>query len=639
MAEALAEAHLKNVVHGDIKPSNLMLTSRGHVKVMDFGIAKRTPRNGEVTTTYGVIPPGVTVGTPVYMAPEQLLGHAADSKSDIFASGIVVYELVSGVHPFRRSTVEATIAAILHENHQPLASVVQDLPDGLSTVVDRMLEKSREARYASMEAVWLDLRQIDHQRKTAQQHRSPGAESAVEIAIAVLPFRDLSSGKDQEYFCDGLVEELISALTQVDGIRVAPRTSVFRFKEASLDLREIAAQLNVPIVLEGSVRKSGQQLRVIVNLVDAVANHSLWSEKYEAKLSGVFKIQDAIVRTVTEKLQATLLPAKAPRLTAGALPAVRFDAYEEYLHGRFCWNKRTESGLHQSVRHFDNAIAAQPDYVAALAGLADSYCALGLYGALSPENAMPKARNTAHRVLALDTSSSIARTTLACVAAIFDWDWAEAEKQFKLGIDSDPKYALAHHWYANNLLIPLERFDEARFEAQAAQALEPESPAIALTSGLVSYFEQRYLQAIEEFLHAAEIDPGFGMTYYFLGQAYLQAERPALALEVLQTANTLTGGSPEVLSMLGYAHAVSGNTTEASALLEELIRRAASRYISPVLVAQLLIGLDQLEDAVAYISQAQRVHAADLIWLRIRPQFSKLRTDVRFISVCEKLAI
>lgn len=622
-AEALAEAHARSVLHRDIKPSNIMLTEQGHVKVMDFGLARRDKTDTQVTRPEGMI------GTPVYMAPEQLAGKEGDARSDIFSLGLVFHELAWGENPFRRETVEATMAAILYADLKTPPAAA-GIPDGFARIVSRMLEKNPASRYPAMKDVWTDLMKANGVRAAAA---SQPEASEPEKSVAVLPFSDLSPNRDQEYFCDGLVEELINVLMKVRGLRVASRTSSFRLKGRDFDIRDAAAQLHVRAVVEGSLRRAGDRLRVVVKLIDAETAVPIWSETFESKVSEVFEIQDAVAAGVSRRLETSFLePAVRPgRVT-------QFQAYDQYLLGRFAWNRRTSDDLQKSIDHYRKALSLQPDYVQPLAAIAEAYATLALYGVMDPSHAESQVEQTAAKALALDPKSAMAGTALACVRAICDWNWDEAERGFKAAIDADPKYALAHHWYANLVQIPLRRFDEARIEASRALQSDPVA-FIEVTPGLLFMLERRYVQAIAEFEQTLKNDPGFGMTHYFIGQALGQLGQYDAAIKSLEMAQSLTGSSAEVISMLGYTYARMGSAAQAAGKIDQLTRLGRDRYVSPLLTAQVLAGLERFDETLAYIRKAQAIGATDLIWLHLKPQFEPLHDHPLFAAACTRLGV
>jgi TolB-like protein/Flp pilus assembly protein TadD len=567
---------------------------------------------------------GSVIGTPEYMSPEQVKGEPTDARSDIFALGIVLYEMLTGVRPFRKSTLQATAHALVHEKHEPPSRIAPEVSEALESVLDRMLAKHPSSRFDSMGQVWSELVAVQH------NIHSKAPVPSDEFAVAVLPFSDLGPGETQEYFCDGLVEELINALTQVEGMRVVSRTSVLRYKIRNEDVREIARLLSVNAVLEGSVRRFGDRLRIMVKLVSGDSGSLLWSERYEADVAEIFEIQDAISRAVAEKLNRK---KKTPASTTTSI-----QAYDQYLRGIYCWNRRTEEGVNQSIRYFENAIAFDPNYVPALGGLAHAFVTLGLYGTLAPYEVMPKAFDAADRALALK-SGAAALTARGCLRCLYEWNWAGAEEDFQEAIRCDPRYALAHHWYANNLLVPLGRFDEARSRTRDALDLEPFSPPIVAAPGVVSYYERRYLRALGELREAVRVDPGFGMVHYFLAQASVQTRNCAQALESLSFAKTLTGTSPEVMSLMGYVYGVMGDDSQAQRCFEEMLAQSEIRYISPVLLAQILVGLRRYNEALDYLEKAFRVRAADLVWLNVRPTFDPIRTDARFVQICSNIGL
>ncbi|MFB3067950.1 MAG: protein kinase, partial [Acidobacteriota bacterium] len=630
-AEAFEEIHNERFVHRDLKPSNIMLAKQGHIKVMDFGLAKQFLTEEDLTssgeTPSDLTPHGSVVGTVAYMSPEQVHREKVETQADIFSFGIVLYEMITGVHPFQKSNIYETVSSILHDRPPPLARYRDSIPELLQHTLSKMLVKEPDQRYQSVHEVRTNLSQL---------LESLGGKIATlpsRPAVAVLPFADMSPQKDQDYFCDGLAEELISALAKLEGLRVAARTSAFRFRGAKLDIREIGRQLNVGTILESSLRKAGDRLRIGIKLINVENGYPLWSERYERKLDDVFQIQDEISEAVVKELKIVLLGGGGPKLFPAPPKNVR--VYELYLKGRFCWNKRTEEGVQQSVKYFKEALEQDSGYALAYAGLAASYATLSIYGAESPELLMPQAKSAAERALDIDERLALARLSLGCVRSIYERDWAAAESDFREAIEIEPRNEHAHHWYATNYLVPLGRFDEARSELKLAQEIDPLNLIINASAGLPSYFECRYDEAIEEYLSTLEMDPNFGMARYFIGQAYTQKGMCRQAVTELERAVLLLQGTPESMAALAHAHAIAGNPKKAQQLLGEL--EQMTRYVSPVLIAQIHAGLGREDQALECLEEAYRIGATDLIWLKVRPVFKSIRSDPRFDELCKKM--
>ena len=468
------------------------------------------------------------------------------------------------------------MGAIVYEQTPVLSSSTPHVPLELGEIVSRMLMKDPANRYPSAGEVRDELIRF-------RSRLAPSAKAFSPRTIAILPFVDLSPDRDQEFFCDGLAEELITVLNTLDGLRVASRTSSFRFRGSNFDTREVREGLKVETVLEGSVRKAQDKIRIVVNLVDLETGFPVWSQRYDRQLDDVFKIQDEIAEAIVQKLKVSISSVNAPKWVENSPDNIR--AYESYLRGRYYWNKRTEENLKRSVDFFQKALGEDPDYALALAGLAESYVTLGFYGALPPSEVMPAARQSAERALARRHEMPEALNALATIYAVYDWDWASAERNFKRAIGANPNYAAAYQWYAINCLVPCGRFTEARAAIQRALELEPLSLTVLATSGLVSYYQHEYEPAITEYRKALELDANFGIAHYFLGQAYLGKGLIDEAVAELEQSVMLTNRSPECVAVLGYAYAVAGNQPAAAELARELETRSTERYISPVLFA------------------------------------------------------
>jgi type II secretory ATPase GspE/PulE/Tfp pilus assembly ATPase PilB-like protein/TolB-like protein/CheY-like chemotaxis protein/Flp pilus assembly protein TadD len=453
-------------------------------------------------------------------------------------------------------------------------------------------------------------------------------------SIAVLPFADMSPGHDLGYLCEGLAEELSGALSKLDGLRVASGTSSFRARAADMDVRDVGRQLGVGAVLRGSVQKAGDRLRISTRLINAEDGYDLWSERYDRTLDDIFALQDDISRSIVGTLSVVLLGRHATPIVETATRNA--EAYDLYLKGRYHWNKRTEDGLTRSVELFKEAIRHDSGYALAHAGLADAYVTLAVYGALAPAEAMPAAMRAAERALSLDATSAEAVSAMGSVRALHLWDW-EAESDFTRAIELDPKNAKAHHWYASNYLLPLARFADARAQLAIALRLDPFSPVIHATSGVVLYFERRFDEAITHLTKTAELDPAFGFAPYFLGQAYTQRGLHANAIAALSLAQHLMEKSPEVLAALAYSQAVAGESIDAERAMDELIRMSSQRYVSPVLMSQVALGMGDKARALDFLKQAYELRATDLVWIGVRPVFDAIRSEPAFIELASQI--
>ena len=632
IGEGLAKAHDKGIVHRDIKPANLMVVDSRLVKILDFGVAEfhhASPLSG----------PGFLVGTPAYMSPEQASGKPVDQRSDIWSVGVVLYELLTGNRPFAGEDDSRLIDSILHERPWPLETFLGAVPAPIQKAVEKMLAKDPQDRYLSLYEFLRDLESYDQQTPTASATRVMAAPQPAVPSIAILPFVDLSAAKDQEYFCDGLAEEIMDDLARLKGLRVASRNAAFQFKGRNADILEIGKSLNVQKVLEGSIRKGGNRIRIAVRLINTLDGFLVWADEYERELADIFAIQDDISSAVVKNLQlqfggafgSACGPDSARHYTENV------EAYSHYLRGRFYWNKRTTDSIRSAVGHFEAAIQIDPDYALAYSGLADAHIVLGLYGRVAPAEGMPRAIEAAQRALTIDEWLPEAHISLGGARAIYQWQWREVEQAFIRGIKLKPDYAGAHHWYAINLLTPLGRFEEAVREAQRALELEPFSLAIHAAVGLVYYFSRRYEDAIKYFKQALDKDPDFPATLFFLGQVYVQMARYQEAMDFFQQAMKIDSDNTNMRATYGHAAAASGKTADARALLEELLTLSQKQYVSAYDIASIYIGLGEKETALSWLEKAADERAYLLSYLKVDPILDRLREEKRFQMVADKI--
>jgi serine/threonine protein kinase/tetratricopeptide (TPR) repeat protein len=496
IGEGLRAAHESGAIHRDIKPDNIMLTRTGRAKITDFGLAK-------LRGVSHLTREGTTLGTLQYMSPEQVEGKTLDHRSDIFSFGTVLYEMVTRQLPFRGDNEAAVIHSILTRDPEPMGDIRSDLPGALEEIVSKALSKDVDSRYQSADDMLVDLSRAKDALAT---EKSTGRGRAAEHrpSIAVLPFTNLSADPDQEYFCDGMAEEIINALTHIESLRVVARTSAFAFKGKSIDIREIGRKLDVESLLEGSVRKAGSRVRITAQLINVADGYHIWSEKFDREMEDIFGIQDEISLAIVDSLRIKLLGKQKAGLTRHHTQ--NLDAYQLYLKGRYFWNRRTRGALDKAASYFHQAIEKDPEYAFAYVGLADAYLILYIHGHIPVKEAYANAKKAVVRALELDNSLAAAHTSLAEIKKTFEDDPEGAERAFKRAIGLNPGYATAHHWYSI-LLSVTGRFTEAIEEGERALELDPLSTIIKLHVAKMRACAWDWKGAEELYRQALEIDP------------------------------------------------------------------------------------------------------------------------------------
>ena len=637
IAEGVAAAHDRGIVHRDLKPENLVVTPGERVKILDFGVAKARPARADTADTVAAMTrPGLVLGTIGYMAPEQLRGQPIDHRIDLFAFGVILHEMLLGARPFHGQTDVEIVAAILTTDVPNPAIAHPHVPQAFGSIVCRCLARNPDDRFQTAAALLEALSNLGPLEGESHGPTSPPGAAAARPSVAVLPFADMSPQKDQEYLCDGIAEEIMSALAHASGLRVVARSSAFQFKGAAHDVREIGRRLGATAVLEGSIRKAENRIRIAVQLVSSDGGLQMWSERYDRELADVLAMQDEIAMKVAEALEARLAP---PATTLAHGRTCDLDAYTHYLKARFYWNRRTEADLEQSLEHFRQALAHDPGYAQAHAGLADALVTLAVYGAKAPADVVPGARSAARRALELDGSLASAHACLGCIEALHDWSWVAAARHLRRAIALNPDDGTAHQSLATNYLVPLGRFDEALTELRLALALDPLSLAVNSTVGITLFYASRFDEAEQALLETLGIDDRFPLAHLFLGHVRTAQSRYPEALASIDTAIRLGGRVPENLGALGYALARSGATGAARAIVAEITALAERRYVSPTALAQVLAGLGDGAGALDALEHAARLHSLDLVWLAVRPYFGALSDEARFGNIVKAMGL
>jgi len=663
-ADALSYAHGQGVIHRDIKPENILL-SGGHAIVADFGIARAIDIGGvQQLTRTGMGGPG----TPAYMSPEQLMGdRKLDGRSDIYSLGCVLYEMLTGKPPFVGK--EGFVKRFTEPAPRP-SVVRKEVPHWLDDVVAKTLKRDpgdRFGRADEMVRALSDHSSLDPPQPTASNAVSPtlalttsgkgkrDSEASVEPiayrstpntanrlreieqpSIGVLPFANMSENPDNEYFSDGITEEILNALARIPTLKVAARTSSFALKGKSLGITEIGQLLNVSTVLEGSVRRMGQRVRISAQLINATDGYHIWSERYDREIEDVFEIQDEIARTIVDRLKVKLTAAQDQAL--GKRHTENVEAYELYLRGRHCWYRWNMRGmLEKAIRHFEHALVKDPDYALAYHGLADSYSLPGLWGFLPTSTVLPKALAAATRAVELAPELAESRTSLGFVQ-LLSLDWDAAESSLLHAIDLNPRHALAHSFHAWLLSI-VDRQREAVEAARLGQELDPLSPATNGIAALVSYHGRQYDQAIAESQRALERDRTSFLALLAMTMSYAAKGMNAEAINHAERGVALSPDLNLLRALLAVVHAMAGDRTSAEKVLDELLDRSKQVYVGPTMISWIYANLGEPDAAFDWLAKASSARDCTLAFGIRAPVYDQISSDPRFEGLLSGLGL